>query len=102
MEMLRALQSRENGFSPLLQRESFHSGEGPVNGEEKGDKAAWERSRPADHAMRMPTLEFSKHLPAPIGNNMIYTLENDELFGLGAMEQFCLTALAVLYVSAAS
>lgn len=40
MAMLQVLKSREDGFSPLSQRESLDSGEGPANVTAETNKAA--------------------------------------------------------------
>lgn len=62
MGVLEASKSPENISAPLSRRESFESVEGPVSGEYVADRAAWKRSETADHAMRLLTLEFFKHL----------------------------------------
>lgn len=55
----------------------------------KVDKSAWERSEAADQAMRLLTLEFFNHLHGLVGNNTLYTLQNDEVYEWNRVKQFC-------------
>lgn len=75
--MLQVLKLGVEDFSPLSQQESVDDVGSPVSREQKIDKAAWERSENADHAMRQLTLEFFKDLHDLLGNNTFYALEND-------------------------
>lgn len=62
---------------PLLQRKWFDGVKGLVNSEAETGKAARERFRSANHAMRVMALEFFKHLFGHLGNNTLYALEED-------------------------
>lgn len=63
-----------------------------VDGKEKTDKAARERSETADRVMRLLTLYFFKHLHSLLGKNMLYTLDNKNLCEWSAVQHFCFTA----------
>lgn len=88
MEMLRVLKSREDGFSPLSQRESFHHVKGVVGGGEKTDKAVWEISEVGDHAKRLLTLKLFKKLHCILRNNVMYALKDEDLVQWSAVEEF--------------
>lgn len=66
-------------FSPFSERESFDGVKILVNGEQKVEKAAQKHSRPADHAIRLLTLDFSKHLHCLFGNSRLCALKDDKL-----------------------
>lgn len=62
-------------FSLFPQWKSFSGVGNPVSGEEKANKAAWKRSKAADHAICLLTLEFFKHLHSLLENNTLYALQ---------------------------
>lgn len=78
--MLPDLKSVEKGFSPLSQRESFDLVEGPVNSEEKIDKAVWECFEFVDLALHLVISEIFKHSRRLLGQIPKYALEDDKLF----------------------
>lgn len=93
--MLEVLKSREDGFSPLSWRESFHGVNDPVNGEEETHSTALERLETADHGMSLLTSELTKHLHGLAGTNALYALVDHKLFESRAMQQCCFTAPAL-------
>lgn len=66
-----------------------------VNSVEKGDKTGKERSRAADCAVRLLTLEYLKQLHGVVENSIPYPLEDKKLFMGSAVQQFCFTAPAL-------
>lgn len=69
--------------------------EGPLNSEEGFYKAAWERSAPADYALRLLALESFKRLQSRFWNNVLYALDDEKLFESRAAQRFCLKAPAL-------
>lgn len=99
MRLLQVLKSREESFSPLLRRESLDGVEDPASSEKQTEGAAWKGSEPADHAMRLCTLEFFKHSHGLLKNNTLYALENSQVFEW-SVAKFLLTAPALSLGSA--
>lgn len=71
--------SRSSNFSPCSQLEWLYGVERLVKTEEDVVKAMRKRSAAVHHAMRLLTLELFSHLPAFLGNNGLYILDNDRL-----------------------
>lgn len=64
-----------------------------MSDEHKVEKAAWKRSRAADYAVRLLTLEFVKQFYSLFENHMLYAVENDSRFEYSAAQQFCFRSL---------
>lgn len=65
-----------------------------MNNGEKVDKAARERSEPADRSMRLRTLKLFKHVHSILGNIAFHALWDDMVFEWGAVKQFYFTSPA--------
>lgn len=98
--MLPVLESREDGLSPPSQQEWFEVVEGQVNSENEVEKARRERSRTADHAMRLLMLEFYTHQLGLSVSSTLCVMENGKLFELSTVKQLCFTDSELPLVSA--
>lgn len=79
----------------------FDDVEVSVNGEEKIEKKALERSEAAAYAMRLLTLELSKQMHCLLGNSVFHSAKNDEPFERRAVQKFSFKPLALPLVFAA-
>lgn len=84
--MLQFLNSQKDEFSPLTQRKFLNAVKGPVNNEEKTEKTWLVCSETADHAARLLTSEFFKHLHSLFQIKTMYALEADKLFEWSTVE----------------
>lgn len=98
--MLQVLKSRSAGLSLLSQRESFDGMHGAVSSREKTDGAVWGRTETVDSAMRLLTLKFFKHLHNFLGMKTLFSLQDEKLLELSAVEQFNWTGAKLLLVFA--
>lgn len=80
MDVLHISKSREDSFSSLLKRESFGGAGSPVNSKYKSKKARRERSKTADHAMRLFNLELLKNQYVLLWNSTWNYLQDEKLF----------------------
>lgn len=71
-----------------------------MDGRRKIDGAEWERLEPADYAMRLLTMAFSRTLNGLLRSNTLYAMNGDKLFECSAAQQFRFTAPAVPFLFA--
>lgn len=74
-----ALTSPRDGFSLRSQQESLDEVEHPVRLEKEVDKAVWQRSDAADHAMRLLTLKLFSHPRALLSDYGLHTFNGDKV-----------------------
>lgn len=94
------LTSRSDGFLHRSHVESFDGVDRPVKTEKKVDKATWERSGTAYHAMGLLILHFFRHLHALLASTSLYTIEKDSLLKSSAVRQLQSIAPATLLLLA--